>query len=109
MTDLNGSIHPIASGAQPAPAYGSHVEINPKRLGIEGNQILGQVQALSRWAAMFAGYAQKTLDLRERATLVEVSKALSEQAEVLKVQLAQIAIKRGAGSVTNPTDDTDET
>lgn len=109
MTSLNGNTHHIAAIPAPtdAPAYGSQVELNPKRLGIEGNQILGQIQALSRWATMFAAHAQRTLDLRERATLVEVSKALNEQAEVLKVQLVQIALKRGAGSVT-PTEDGDE-
>lgn len=106
MTSLNGNHNPISKPAL-APATGSTVELNPKRLGIEGNQLLGQVQALSRWATMFAGYAQKTLDLRERATLVEVSKALAEQAEVLKVQLAQIAVNRGAGTI-NPADDEGE-
>jgi len=93
---------------KPAPAgVGSTVELDPKRLGVEGNQLLGQVQALSRWSSMFARYAEKTLDLRERQVLLEVSKALAENAENFKVQLAQVAVKRSAGTIT-PVDDDGE-
>lgn len=107
MTAINGhhSLGALAHKAQPdAPLIGATVEISPKRIGIEGNQILGQIQATARWGAMFAAYAQKTLDIRERQVLTEVSKALLENAEKLKVQLAQIAVQRNAGTIT-PVDD----
>lgn len=105
MTAINGHAHPIPSPAKaPEPAVGSTVELDPKRLGHHGNQLLGQVQALSRWSAMFAAYAQKTLDIRERQVLLEVSKALAENAENFKVQLAQEAVRRRAGTIT-PVDD----
>jgi hypothetical protein len=105
MTALNGHAHPIPPAAVTPAEQGSQVELNPKRLGPEGNQLLGQVQALSRWATMFAAYAQKTLDLRERQVLLEVSKALFQNAESFKVQLAQVAVKRGAGTISTADDD----
>lgn len=110
MTAINGHAHPIPATAPAKPSepqYGSTVELNPKKIGIEGNQMLGQIQALSRWSAMFAAYATKTLDIRERQVLVEVAKALAENAESFKVQLAQMAQARGAAKIT-PVDSDDE-
>ena len=104
MTISQANGHHASPKPAPVPEVGSTVEVNPKRLGPDGNQALGQVQALSRWASMFAAYANKTLDLRERQVLLEVSKALSENAESFKVQVAQIAVARGAGTIT-PADD----
>jgi hypothetical protein len=77
------------------------VELDPRRLGIEGNRLLGQVEALSKWGAMFAAYAAKTLDLRERACLLEVSKALLQDAESKKMDLMPIAQRRGAAMLTD--------
>lgn len=84
------------------------IEIDPKKLGIEGNRLLGEVEALAKWGAMFAGYAQRAIDLRERKTLVDVSNALLNDAEAKKIQLSRLAVTRGAGKLT-PVDDDDDT
>lgn len=109
LTAVNGHSVPLINApAQPEPEYGSTVEIEPKKLGIEGNQMLGQIQALSRWQAMFAAYAAKTLDIRERQVLLEVAKALGQNAEQFKVTLSQLAIKRNAAKITPVDPDDDE-
>lgn len=109
MTDLNGhAVTMINAPAQPEPEYGSTVELDPKRLGVEGNQMLGQIQALSRWQTMFAAYASKTLDLRERQVLLEVAKALAQNAEQFKITLSQLAVQRKAAKITPVEPDDDE-
>ena len=83
------------------------IVIDPKKLGIEGNRLLGEVETLAKWGAMFAGYAQQALDLRERKTLVGVSNALLSDVEAKKTQLARLAMARGAGKLT-PVDEDDD-
>lgn len=90
---------PGLPAAPAAPEIGTHVEIDPRKLGNEGHRMLGEAAGLERWGLMFAAYADKTLDLRERATLREVAKALQADAERIKTQLAQFAYRRGAATL----------
>ena len=85
----------------------ARVEIDPRRLGLEGSRFLGEVEALSRWGDRFATIAQGCLDLRERQVLLEVAKALLEDAELKKMLLVRIASRRHAAVITkNDEDDT---
>lgn len=85
---------------------GSIVEIDPKKIGIEGNRLLGQMDMLNKWSVMFAAYGEKTLDIREKQCLREVAKALNEDAERVKMALAHHCMRRGAAKITDapPTD-----
>ena len=80
-----------------AEKLGSTIEISAKRLNAEGNQLLGQLTALGRWAQMLKCHADQTLDLRERKCLLEVVDALRHDGERLKIELAENALKTNAG------------
>jgi hypothetical protein len=88
---------------------GTAFQIDPRRIGREGLMLVGQMQALTKWAANLKAHADKTLDLRERHVLLEVVKALDEDGEQVKFSLAMLAQSRGAGKVvTEDDDETDE-
>lgn len=79
----------------------SIVEIEPSKIGLEGNRFLGQLDMLNKWSVMFAAYGEKTLDLREKQCLREVANALDEDAERVKMALAQHCMRRGAAKITD--------
>jgi hypothetical protein len=99
-------VAPGLPGHSPSP-IGTNVEIDPKKLGNEGHRLLGEASGLDRWSVMFAAFADKALDLREREVLRNVSRALADDAERVKTILAQFAHARGAAKLS-PTDNPGE-
>lgn len=62
--------------------------------------MLGEAAGLDRWSVMFSAYANRSMQINERITLREVAKALAEDAERIKTQLAQFAYARGAAKLS---------
>lgn len=72
------------------------IEIDPAKLSHDGLMQMGEIRALMRWSIMLQGFADKSENVTERVTLREIAKALNEDAENVKVQLADEASTTGA-------------
>ena len=86
----------------PASPHDEQLELTPSALGIEGNRLLGRVEATTGCARQVLEWSRQTIDLAERRTLLNVARALQDRAEHLKAELATFAVKRGAGKIVQP-------
>lgn len=83
-------------------------EIDPKKLGLQGRELLGELKAVSRWCALLLSMKDRSTDPQERVFLSEMAAALEDDGRRLSFVLAQFAAKRGAGKVHDADDDEPE-
>jgi hypothetical protein len=75
---------------------GGFVEIDEKKLGREGHEILGGLRALNKWAMRFEAMREMSDNIQERVFLKEVVTALRKDIDDGRIALAALAVHRGA-------------
>lgn len=72
------------------------ISIDPEKLTADGHQIVGRIEALTRWADKLNEWVGMTDNIVERVTFKTISGALTEDAEASKIALIAEAKKCGA-------------
>ena len=85
--------------SEPKAPAGGYATIDQKKLGRDGFVMVGEINAMERWARAFAGMREATPDLLERKFLMEIVAALLDDAERIQMELARYAMARGAGKL----------
>lgn len=83
-------------------------EIDPRKIGRRGHQLVGQSEALTRWIAVLMKASTRTRDRHEKRICDDILSGMFEDMERVQSELAVLANKTGALHVTDefiePTD-----
>ena len=66
--------------------------IDPHVLGVEGNQLVGRIDAFTQFRNDLAGYAAQSRDPHERRVITDVVKALDDRLVPIKERLTTIIL-----------------
>lgn len=88
-------------GIELIPTGMKQVEIDPRKMGRDGHQLVGQSEALNRWISVLQKAAVRTRDRNEKRICDDILVGMFEDLERVQMRLSEIAGKRGALKVTD--------